>query len=192
MHVRSQPGVVGQVPSIVVGIEIDHDVIVIPQPVSTGVVIVWRGLEKESAHVKAITIASVQPPDVLRPNRSRETSMLPGMIKVVVDVVSTGVVSHPAISLGVNMRRWRMPRLVLKCAMLLAHRRLMLGRFRGGSAGWSGPMLRNVATANSFLVSAMLLCLGWMRPLRCGLRSGSGMLLPQRKSHHAPGQKQTQ
>jgi hypothetical protein len=101
-------------------------------------------------------------------------------------------VSHPAISLGVNMRRWRMPRLVLKCAMLLAHRRLMLGRFRGGSAGWSGPMLRNVATANSFLVSAMLLYLGWMRPLRCGLRSGSGMLLPQRKSHHAPGQKQNQ
>jgi hypothetical protein len=188
MHVRSQPGVVGQVPSIVVGIEIDHDVIVVPQPVGTGIVVVWRGLEKESAHVEAITIASVQPPDVLRPNRPREASMLPGMIKVVVDVVSTCVVSYPAISLGVNVgRRW-MPWLVLKCPMLVAARRLMLWRFRRWSARRRWPMLRNVATANSFLVSAVLLCLArvrWLWPLGFSLRSGSRMLLSLRKSHDA-------
>jgi hypothetical protein len=85
------------------------------------------------------------------------------------------------------VRRWRMPWLVLECPLLLAHRRLMLRRFRGGSARCSRPMLRNVAAANTLLVSTMLLCLDGMRlrPLRCGLRSRSRMLLSMRKINDA-------
>ncbi len=46
VHVRAQPDVVGQVPSHVIGIDIDHDLIGVPQPVIAEGEIVLRCLLK--------------------------------------------------------------------------------------------------------------------------------------------------
>jgi len=158
VHIGPQTSVVRQVPSIVVRIRIDHDVIAIPQPVAARVVVVWRSLKKESAHVEALAIASAQPPNVLWPNRSSETSMLPGMIQMVVRIVPPCVVSHPAIVLRVNVRRLRMTFLILISPSLLALLlRLPLRLFRGRSPRRRRSVLGNVPAANSLLVSSALL-----------------------------------
>jgi hypothetical protein len=62
----------------VVGIEVDHDVVAVPQPVSTRVVIIGRSLKKESADVEALAVAAMQPPNMLRPYRAGETAVLQG------------------------------------------------------------------------------------------------------------------
>src|SRR5216683_8155839 len=59
VHIGPQTCVVCQVPSIVVGVQIDHDVIAVPEPIGAGIVIVRCRLKKESAYVEAIAIASV-------------------------------------------------------------------------------------------------------------------------------------
>ena len=166
MNVGPQARVVRQVPTIVVGIGIDHDVIAIPEPIGTGIVVVRRGLKEETAHVEAFAIASMQPPDMLRPDRPGEASMLPGMSEVIVRIVSAGIVSYPAIVLSVNVRRRWMPGLIPIRPSLLALLGWMLRRLgrRGARRLWT--VLRNVTASNSLLVSAMLLRLGGVRLLR--------------------------
>ena len=125
-----------------------------------GIVIVRCRLKKESAYVEAIAIASVQPPNMLGPNRSGETSMLPGMVEMIVNVIPARVVSDPAIVLRVNVRR-------------------------GRSSGWSWAMLRNMPAANSLLMCHALMWLSGVRLLRfTSLRFGS-LLAPHslRKTH---------
>jgi len=149
----------------VVGIGIDHNVIAIPEPVGTGIVVVRRGLKEEAAHVEALATASMQPPDMLRPDRPGEASMLPGMIEVVVRIVSPGIVAYPAVVLSVNVRRRWMPGLILECSSLLGLLGWMLRSLgcRGARRLWT--VLRNVTAPNSLLVSAMLLRWGGMLPL---------------------------
>jgi hypothetical protein len=99
--------------------------------------------EKESAHVEPLAISSVQPPNVPWPNRSCETSMLPGMIQMVVRIVPPCVVSHPAIVLRVNVRRLRMTLLILIGPSLLALLLwLPLRLFCGRSPRRRRPVLR--------------------------------------------------
>ena len=133
---------------------IDHDVIAVPQPVGAGIVIVGRRLKKESADVEAVAIAAMQPPNMLRPNRSGEASMLPGMIEMIVNVVPSRVVSDPAIVFRVNVRRGRMPgaswkvRRCSPCGGL----RLQFSRAPRRSSGGSRAVLRNVPAAHSLLM----------------------------------------
>jgi hypothetical protein len=47
VNVRTQPDVVGQIPAVVVGIGVNHDVITVPDPVVAIIVIVGRNLEKK-------------------------------------------------------------------------------------------------------------------------------------------------
>ncbi len=65
VDVCPQPRVVSQVPSHMVRIVIDHDVVAVPQPVGAGIVIVGRSLEEKSADIEAVSIAAMQPPDML-------------------------------------------------------------------------------------------------------------------------------
>jgi hypothetical protein len=117
-----------------------------------GIVIVRCRLKKESAYVEAIAIASVQPPNMLGPNRSGETSMLPGMVEMIVNVIPARVVSDPAIVLRVNVRCGRMPLRILISAPLLTLLGLRLLSGRRRSSGWSWAMLRTMPAANSLLM----------------------------------------
>ena len=129
---------------------------------------------------------------MLGPNRSGETSLLPGMVEMVVSVVPAHVVSDPAIVLRVNVRRGRMPLRILISAPLftLPGVRLLLGR--GRSSGWSWAMLRNMPAANSLLMCHALMWLSGVRLLRfTSLRFGS-LLGPHslRKTHDTYDQSQ--
>ena len=103
-----------------IGIVIDHDVIAVPQPVIAGIVVIGRGLKKETADVESIATAAMQPPDMLRPERPGKASVLPGMIEMIMNIIPAHVVPDPAVIFRVNVRpRW-MPRRVLEGAPLLA------------------------------------------------------------------------
>jgi hypothetical protein len=70
-------------------------------------------MEEESTHIKALAVAAMRPPDMLRADGAGETSMLPGMVEMIVSIVPARVMPDPAIVLSVHVRRFGMSRRVL-------------------------------------------------------------------------------
>ena len=95
-----------------VGVVVDYDVVAIPLPIAAIIVIVGRDLKEKPSDVEPIPVAAVQPPDVLRADGARKVSMLPGMIEVIVRIVSSAVVPYPFVILSVHVWSIRMTRLV--------------------------------------------------------------------------------
>ena len=121
--VGTESGVIGEVPAGVVGIGIDYDVVVIPQPSVGIVVVVGRNLEKVAVDIKSIAVTAAKPPDVLRPDAAVEPPVFPRMIEMIVGIVGSGVVSHPLICFGVDVRGLGMVWLIAEGAPLILLRR---------------------------------------------------------------------
>jgi hypothetical protein len=112
VHIRSEAHVVGEIEAVVIGIVIDHDVIAVPEPVAAIAVIIRSNLKEATANIEAVVIAAAQPPYMLRADAGGETSMFPGTIHVIVNIIAAAVVSNPAIVLGVDVRSVRMAFLI--------------------------------------------------------------------------------
>ena len=124
VNVRPQARVIHQVPPIMIRIRIEHKVVAIPHPVAHVVVIVRRHLEEVPADVEPVAPAAAQPPDVRSPNWPLKPTMLPRMIEMVVRIIASRVVSYPTVILRMNVRRFRMPLLILVSPPLLSRLRL--------------------------------------------------------------------
>jgi hypothetical protein len=128
VDVSSQPHVISQIVTGVVRIVIDHDVIVVPEPVSGVVIIVRRHLEEEAANVESIKSTAAQAPDVPRAKAYGKVSVLPGMVKVVVLVIAARIVANPAIIFSVDVRGLRVAFLVVIPGVVLLWRTPLLRR----------------------------------------------------------------
>jgi hypothetical protein len=78
MNVGSEPDVVGEVPAVVVGVFVDHDIVAIPKPVAAEADIVGSDAEIESAEPKAIRAASAEVPDAAATEAAGKVAVLPG------------------------------------------------------------------------------------------------------------------
>lgn len=177
VDVGAQPDVIGEVPAVVVGIGVDYDVVVIPQPSVAIVVVVGRNLEKEAADVKSIAVTAAKPPDVSRADAATEAPVFPRMIEMIVGIVASGVVSHPLIRFGVDVRGLGMVRLIAEGAPLIFLRRsgttIGLGRRMcvstatlrtttgrrcrlGRSMNRSGTARGNMSIANAAITATLL------------------------------------
>lgn len=131
MDVSTEPHVIGEVVSVVVGVVINHDVIIIPEPAVGIVIVVWRNLEKETTDIESIDAAAAETPDMLRAEAASEASVLPGMVDVIIGIVATGIMSYPAIVFSVDMRSFRMTLLiVVPGPLILLWRTPLLRRLR--------------------------------------------------------------
>ena len=116
MSVGAQPNVVGQVPSNVVWVRIDHDVVAIPKPV-VAVGVIGRGNAEEKAiKAEAFTAAAAETIDVGGTKGAWKMSMLPGTVEVVICIVPAGIMADPAIGPGIHVGRIGMSRLLGKIA----------------------------------------------------------------------------
>jgi hypothetical protein len=102
-----------------VRIVVDNNVVSIPEPIADVIVVVWGNAKEEAAKPEAVSVPSSQAVDVAGADRARETPMLPGVIEVVVGIISARVVTDPTIGPGVDMRRIRMPGLFSEIATLV-------------------------------------------------------------------------
>jgi hypothetical protein len=107
VDVGTEPGVVGQVPAVVVGIFVDDDRIAVPIPVIGVVVIVGSYAEIEAAEPKALAVSSAKVIDVAAAKAAGEAAVLPGMIEMIVRVSATGIVADPS-PIVMDVRRIRM------------------------------------------------------------------------------------
>src|SRR5258707_381652 len=166
-------------------IVIDHDIVVVPEPIATIVIIVGPDLEEEVTHEEPLAVAAVHPPDMLRANTEGEASMFPRMVHMKVRVAAAVVMSYPPIVL-MHMRELGMIRMIVESAPLFLRRRrgvppdrsaITVGRYpsvlytilyRATLTSWrcvrcadgSGTARGNKSAAN--LPAATHLRLGWL------------------------------
>ena len=124
VNVSAQPDVIGEVPSVVIGIGIDHDVVIVPEPTVGVVVVIGRNLEEEAANIEPIQATTAEPPDVLRADAGSEVTVFPRMIDMIVGIAATGIVSDPAIIFCMDVRSFGMALLITVGGPLILLRRL--------------------------------------------------------------------
>ena len=118
VNISSEPHVIREIPTVVIRIFIDRNVVRIPVPVAHVIVIIRSYAEKESVKSETLAVAAVHVPNVFTSEPTGEMSVLPGMVDMVVDIVATRTVSHPCFS-TVHVRRIRMARLIIKMSFVI-------------------------------------------------------------------------
>ena len=89
MDVRAEPGVISQVPTIVVRIFIDDDRIAVPIPITNVVEIVRCNRKVEAAEPEALAVASAQTENMAPAKSTVEVPVFPRMIQMIVLVIAT-------------------------------------------------------------------------------------------------------
>jgi hypothetical protein len=103
VNVGAEPCVVGEVPAVVIGIIEDGDLIGIPKPVVAVTEIVCGDAEVEATEPETRGAASHETKDMAATESAGEPTVLPGMVKVVMRVVTAGVVADP-LAVAVDVR----------------------------------------------------------------------------------------
>jgi len=118
MHIRAQPHVVRQVPSDVVGVLVDHDAVAVPEPVVAVVIVVWGDVEVVAAEPEAVPAAAGYHENMARTKAAVVVAVLPGMVEMVVNLVSPVLVADPSAILAVDVRSVGMSFTVAKAALV--------------------------------------------------------------------------
>lgn len=113
MDVGAEANVVGKVPAVVIGVFVDDDIVAIPEPVIAEADVVGSDAKVEAAEPETIGAAPAKVPDVPAPETAGEVPMFPGMVEMIVNVVTAGIVANP-FAVGVNVRRVGMASPVVK------------------------------------------------------------------------------
>src|SRR5580692_10933609 len=80
VNVSSQPRVIGEIPAVMVGIFVDHDLVAGPEPVSAQSEVKRGDAEGPAVEPETAGAASANAPYVPAAESAREVAMLPGMI----------------------------------------------------------------------------------------------------------------
>lgn len=128
VNVRPQPHIVGQIPSNVIRIVVDDDIIRVPVPLAAIAYVVGSDAEEEPTEPETARTTSCEVPNVTRAKPSREMPVLPGMIEVVVRIIPTRVVPNPLIA--IDVRGVRVPRRFAEVPVFLDGVRIASNRSR--------------------------------------------------------------
>ena len=137
VSVCAESRVVGQIPARVVGIFVDHDRIIVPVPIRGVIIIVRRYAEEPVVEPKAIAVSSAKTILVAAAEASREATVFPRMIHVIVFVTPAGIVADPRV-IVMNVRRFWM-------FGAIAERTTILLRVSFLGAAFLGSRLRRTA-----------------------------------------------
>src|SRR6266436_2285130 len=97
MNVSAQPRVISQVPSIMVRVLIDHDVVTVPQPVTNVVVVVRCNAKEHTVNIKPLSVSPLKAIDMVAAEAASEASMFEWTIEMVVEIVTAGIMSPPPV-----------------------------------------------------------------------------------------------
>src|SRR5580692_311408 len=80
VNVGAQPRVVSEIPAVMVGVFVDHDLVAVPEPVSAQGQVKRGNAERPAVEPEAAGAASANAPYVPAAEAAGEVAMLPGMI----------------------------------------------------------------------------------------------------------------
>ena len=147
MDIGAEPDVVGQVPAVVVGIFVNHDIVAIPEPIAAIAEVEGGYAETKTAEPEAVRASAAKMPHMAAAEAAGEVSVLKGMIEMIVNVAAAGVVANP-LAVVMDVGSVGMPRFVVE----------MRGRLRRmRRARRSGTVLGNVGSPATNTVNRSVL-----------------------------------
>lgn len=146
VNVCTEPGVVGEIPTHVIGIFVNHDWVGVPEPVIAVANVVGGNAKIEAVEPEAIRAASGQPPNMVAAKAASEVSVLPGMIEMIVNIVRAGVMPNPLV-VGMDVGSLRMSFFVREAGVLRGCSMVTSSR------GWT--VRGNVSATDSMSATAM-------------------------------------
>jgi hypothetical protein len=129
VDVGTEADVVGEVPPVVVGIVVDHDVVIVPVPVIAITGVEGGDAEIVSAKPEAVRTTAPETPDVTAPDGQRKVAVFPRMVEVKAGVLVSVIVAHPAV-VSMNVRSFGVAGFVAEGLVLFWM--LLLRMFGGG------------------------------------------------------------
>jgi hypothetical protein len=112
VRIGSEPGVIGEIPTWVIGIVVYHDIVAVPQPIA-GVAIVVRGhVPEEATEPEMVPVSAFEAINVVATNFSAEVPVFPYVILMITSVVAAPVMTDPLIAVSMNVRGFGMALLV--------------------------------------------------------------------------------
>ena len=130
MNIRAEPHIVGEIVSDVIGIFVDHNLIVVPQPITAIGEVDRSDAEIKSTEPESIRTAARQVPHVPASESACEMAMLPGAIDVISRIVAPAIVADP-LSVVVDVRGFGMP-LAIRIAARIGWTTLLTWSFLPG------------------------------------------------------------
>jgi hypothetical protein len=150
VDVCAKPHVVGEIPTIMIGVFVDHDVIAVPVPITAVARVKWRYAEIEAAEPKAAGTASGEMPNVSAAETSCKAAVFPRVVEVEAGVVASLIVPDP-LAVVVNVRGFRVSFLIAEGAVRFGLMGCTVGRRR--------PMTRHVSAAHSVASTSPIMML---------------------------------
>ena len=131
MDIFACADVISQIPADMIGIIVDHDIVIVPKPAAAIVIVVWRDLEEEAANIEPVSTAAAQAPNVPRAKAGSEMPVLPGMVEMIVGIVAARIVANPAVIFSMHVGSLWMAFLIAEGAVLA-----LVGRTRWLALLW--------------------------------------------------------
>src|SRR5688572_25195449 len=88
VEVGAEPCVVGQVPTLMIGIFVDRDLVAVPEPVIAEAKVEGADSKVEAAEPEAFPGSSSKPEDMAATEAAGETPVFPGMIEVIAGIIA--------------------------------------------------------------------------------------------------------
>jgi hypothetical protein len=107
VNVSAKTHVVGQVPTNVVWILVNDDLVTIPEPISAIAQVVGSDAEKEAAKPEAARTAAFKMEHMIGTKRTLKMPVLPRMVEAIVRVTTASLMSDP-LAIVVNVGRFGM------------------------------------------------------------------------------------
>jgi len=142
VNVGAQPHVVGEIPTYVIGVVIEGDVVSVPIPIVTIPGIVGRYVEIIAPKPESARTAPLQMPDMARAKSAVEMPVLPRMVDMETDILPSPVVSHP-LATRMNVRTVGMIIMVPERTVLISGGAMILG----------GPAAGNISAVGVVMIS---------------------------------------
>jgi len=114
MNVGAEPYVIRQIPTLVVGVVIDHNVVAVPQPAITESHVRRCDVPVPSVEPKTSGATTAEVPNMVATESAGEVSVLPRFVEMQAGIVASGVMTYPFVSIHVGYVG--MTRLVAKFA----------------------------------------------------------------------------
>jgi hypothetical protein len=118
VDVGAEPGVVSQVPTVVVRIFVNDDGIALPIPIANIAVIIRGYAEGETVEPEAIAVPAAETKHVATAKTTCKAAVLPGAIHVIAGIVASRVVANPLV-IVVYVRCFRVIGSITEGAILL-------------------------------------------------------------------------
>jgi hypothetical protein len=108
VRVGAEPGIVGQIPTVMIRVIVDDNLIRVPQPIVDVVILERRNAEVKTVEPKPFAVSAAEVPHMPAPDSTGEATVLPGVVHMKAWIFPACIMTDPLI-VPMDVRGFRVP-----------------------------------------------------------------------------------